>query len=140
MPSPSSSPRRPAFPFDDAKFADIAYYAKRTHLSDLAEPERAFLQQWQEEYPDLDPRTAFDISGDPTSERFAILADAARTGHRSGQYVAPVVKNVQGHFERAMHPLMDEIQDSKEMLALDQAAIADADNLIAALEDTAVYL
>ena len=120
---------------DNEDFDDIAYYAERSHLGDLAEPETASLYQWQHLHPELDPRTAFDIPGDPVSQRFAVLADAAHTGHHSGEYVAPVVENVGGYIERAMHPLMHEIKEGMKMVPLDQAAMAEGDNLIRDLED-----
>ena len=134
-PSPSPPPQHRAIGFEDTKFADIAYYAERSHLSDLSELDNAALLQFREDHLGIDPRTAYDIPGDTVGQRFAILADAARPGHRSGEYVAPVVANVQGYFERGMLPLMDEIENCKEMLALDQAAIAEADHLIADFED-----
>jgi hypothetical protein len=82
----------------EPKFRELAYYAEWSHLSDLADLERAYLQQWQEEYPQADPWTVYDISRNATSQCFAILADAAHTGHHSGKYVAPVVENVRGYF------------------------------------------
>lgn len=139
VPSPSSGRTAATFALPkDPKFEDIAYYAERSHLSDLADPERAYLQQWQEEYPEADPRTAYDISGDAANQRFAVLADAARTGHRSGKYVAPAVENVRGYFQRAINPLIDEVQDCKDMLPLDQAAVAGVNDLIQDLEDDTV--
>lgn len=134
-PSPSPPPRHRPIPFKDEDFSAITYYAERSHLNDLADPETAFLQQLGEVHPDLDPRTAFDIPDDPISRRFTILADAARDDHRGGEYSAPATENIGGYLERAMRPLMDEIEQGMEMTRLDEAAIVEAYDLLVALED-----
>jgi hypothetical protein len=134
-PSPPSSPHHQAFPIPDTLFDDLAFFAETMHLQELANPERIYLEQWQTEYPQLNPRTTFDIPGDPISQRFTILADAARPGHHNGQYVGPVVQNVQGYFERAMRPLIQEIEECQELIGYDEASIAEVDDLMSALED-----
>lgn len=103
----------------------------------MASLDTSTLRQLRADYPEINPRTVYDIPGDPISQHFAIMADAAREGHRSGQYLTPVVENVQGYFERSMVPLMEEIENSREMCTLDGAAMAEADNLIRTLEDDA---
>jgi len=135
LPSPRSSPHHRAFPIPNSIFKDISFYTELLHLQELAHPERIYLEQWQAEYPQLDPRTACDVPGDPISRCFAVLADAARPGHRNGQYVAPMVENVQGYFERAMCPLIQEIEECQEMMGYDERSIAEADDLMRALEN-----
>lgn len=135
FPTPSPPHHHRTISVANQDFDDIAYYAERAHLRDLAEPERASLQQWQQVHPDLDPRAAFDIPGDPVSRQFAILADAARTGHRSGEYAAPAVENIGGYIERAMHPLMHETEERMMMVHFDEAAMEEADNLVTDLEN-----
>ena len=93
-PSPSPSPRKCPLTFNDCTFADITYYSEYAHLKDMAALDTATLQQFQADYPEINPRTIYDIPRDPISQHFAILADAAREGHRSGQYLTPVVENV----------------------------------------------
>ena len=133
-PTPSPPPHPRPIPFNNEGFADIAYFAERSHLSDLADPERASLQQWRKVHPELDPRTAFNTPKDPVSRRFTILADAACIGHRSGEYAALAVENIGGYIERAMHPLMDEMEEAMNMAHLDEAAIEEADKLVTHLE------
>jgi len=86
----------------------------------------------------MDRMDRFDIPGDPTSQRMAMFANAARPSQCSQQYVAPLVENVYGYFERAIVPLMDEIELSREELASEQNAIREADKLIADIEDGSV--
>ena len=133
-PSPSPPPRPRQIPFNNEEFSDLAYYAERSHLSDLADPEWASLEQWRKVHPELDPRTVYNTPEDPVSRRFTILADAARIGHRSGEYAAPAVENIGGYIERAMKPLMEEIEVGINMAHLDEAAIEEADKLVTYLE------
>jgi hypothetical protein len=83
----------------------------------------------------IDRVDRFDIPGDPTSQH---MANAARPGQHSQQHVAPLVENVYGYLERAIVPLMDEIEWSREELTSKQNAIREADKLIADIEDGSV--
>ena len=65
----------------------------------------------------------------------AIFTDAARTGQQSHQYVAPIVENVNRYFERAMLPLIHEIEQCKEQLGQDQKFMGEADELIRSVEN-----
>jgi hypothetical protein len=108
-------------------YADIIYYAEHLHAHG---GDAAYLTQWRKEHPDSDPRAALDVLGDRISQRLAVLADAARMGHRTGKYVAPVVQNVQAYFERSMGALMTEIEECKEMVHHDEASLEAVNDLI----------
>lgn len=116
----------------------IIHYAKLEHDREIADPESPYHRQLQDSHAEMDMMDRFDIPGDPTSQRMAMFANAARPGQRSQQYVAPQVENVYGYFERAIVPLMDEIERSREELASEQNAIREADKLIADIEDGTV--
>ena len=77
----------------------------------------------------------FDIPGDRTSQQLAILANAAQPGQRSQQYVAPVLENLNGYFERAMLPLMEEIEQCSEQRKLDQCVLEQTDDLMADIKN-----
>ena len=85
-PSPPSSPIHPLDP-------SVLAYAEATHIRDIGNPERV---HHQTDRPETHGRDRFDIPGDRTSQRLAILADAAQPGQRYRQYVAPVVENLKG--------------------------------------------
>jgi hypothetical protein len=138
FPTPSPPHHHRTISVANQDFDAIAYYAERAHLRDLAEPERASLQQWQQVHPNLDPCTAFNIPSDPVSRRLAILADTARTGHHSREYAAPTVENIRGYMERAMHLLIHETEEWMMMVHFDEAAMEEADNLVTNLENDLV--
>ena len=48
--------------------------------------------------------------------------------------MAPVVENIGGYIERAMHPLVDKMEEAINMVHLDEAAIEEADKLVTHLE------
>ena len=115
--------------------SEVTYLAELMHNRDMADPESGYRDKLADEHPGIDIRDRFNIPGDCTSDRMAVFADAARTGQRSHQYVAPVVENVNGYFERAMLPLIHEIEQCKEQLRQDQNFMGEADELIRAVED-----
>jgi hypothetical protein len=89
----------------------------------------------QTDWPETHGRDRFDIPGDRTSQRLAVLADAAQPGQRSRQYVAPVLENLNGYFERAMLPLIEEIEQCSEQQKLDQCVLEQADDLMADIKN-----
>jgi hypothetical protein len=133
-PSPSINPSV----MDNSYLNHIIQCAELEHDREIADPESAYRRQLPDGHAEMDRMDRFDIPGDPTSQRMAMFANAARPGQRSQQYVAPLVENVYGYFERAIVPLMDEIERSREELTSEQNAIREADKLIADIEDGSV--
>ena len=64
------------------------------------------------------------------------MADTAHTGYYRKEYAALAVQNMGDHIERAMHPLMDEIEGSMKMGDFDNSAMAEVDNLVTDLENS----
>ena len=80
----------------------------------LALSEWQYGEEWIAHQGGHNARHLFTVPGVRTSERLGLLADAARVGNWSQQYSVPLVENWHGFIQRAIIPLLEEIEQSKE--------------------------
>jgi hypothetical protein len=109
---------------------DLRLMAELDHMRDLAEPEWAYLQHWQDEHPETDMRDLFNIPGNRTSERMAMFADASQHGQRSVPYSTAAVRHLQGYFDRSMRALTDEVERCQMHKNVEEKAIKEGNDLL----------